>query len=114
MSDTKSSNTSLLEVIISSKNEDVSICDLCDLTMEIIFDAWWASMNVSSKRSIVGMILDMHLHGDDIYTAELMTLAALASYVTFVIKFFVIQQNMGPAQWANSCWQKHTLQSKTN
>jgi len=24
----------------------------------------------------------------------------------FVIKFFAIHQNMGPAQWANTCWQK--------
>ena len=52
MSDTQSLNTSLLEVMISSKNERVFIRDLSDLTLQIIFDAWWASMNVSSKRLI--------------------------------------------------------------
>jgi len=52
MSDTQSLNTSLLEVMISSKNESVSIRDLSDLTLQIIFDAWRASMNVGSKRPI--------------------------------------------------------------
>ena len=52
MSDTKSLNTSLLEVMISSKNERVFIRDLTDLTLQIVFDAWWASMTVGSKRPI--------------------------------------------------------------
>jgi len=52
MSDSQSLNTSLLEVMISSKNECVFIRDLSDLTLQIIFDAWWASMNVGSKRPI--------------------------------------------------------------
>jgi len=52
MSDSQSLNTSLLEVMISSKNEGVFIRDLLDLTLQIIFDAWWASLNVGSKRSI--------------------------------------------------------------
>ena len=52
MSDTQSLNTLLLEVMISSKNESVFIRDLSDLTLQIIFDAWWASMNVGSKRPI--------------------------------------------------------------
>ena len=34
-----------------------------------------------------GLILDMRIPGDSIYTAELRTPAALASYVLFVIKF---------------------------
>jgi len=38
--------------MISSKNDRVFIRDLSDLTMQIIFDAWWASMNVGSKRPI--------------------------------------------------------------
>jgi hypothetical protein len=38
--------------MISSKNERVFIRDLSDLTSQIIFDAWWASMNVGSKRPI--------------------------------------------------------------
>jgi hypothetical protein len=35
--------------MISSKNEHVFIGVLSDLTMQIIFNAWWASMNVGSK-----------------------------------------------------------------
>jgi len=52
MSDSKFLNTSLLEVMISSKNERVFIRDLSNLTLQIIFDAWWASMNEGSKRPI--------------------------------------------------------------
>jgi hypothetical protein len=52
MTDLQSVNTSLLEVMISSKNERVFIPDLSDLTLQIIFNAWWASMNVGSKRPI--------------------------------------------------------------
>jgi hypothetical protein len=52
MSDTQSLNISLLEVMISSKNERDFIRDLRDLTLQIIFDAWWASTNVDSKRPI--------------------------------------------------------------
>jgi len=52
MLDTQSLNTSLLEVMISSKNERVFIRDLSDLTLQIIFDAWWTLMNVGSKRPI--------------------------------------------------------------
>jgi len=52
LSDTKSLNTSLLKVMISSKNERVFIRDLSDLTLQIIFDAWRASMNEVSKWPI--------------------------------------------------------------
>jgi len=52
MSDSKSLNTSLLEFMISSKNEPVFICNLSDLTLQMIFDTWWASMNEGSKRPI--------------------------------------------------------------
>jgi len=52
MSDTKSLNTSLLEVMMSSNNGRGSIRDLSDLTLQIIFDAWWASMDEGSKRPI--------------------------------------------------------------
>jgi len=38
--------------MISSKNERVFILDLTDLTLQIIFDAWWATMNVGSNRPI--------------------------------------------------------------
>jgi len=52
MSDVQSLNTSMLEVMISSTNERVFIRDLSDLTLQIIFDAWWASINVGSQRPI--------------------------------------------------------------
>jgi hypothetical protein len=52
MSDTKSLNTALLEVLISSKNECVLIRDLSDLTLQIVIDAWWASVNLGSKWPI--------------------------------------------------------------
>jgi len=51
-SDAKSLNTSFLEDMISSNNGHVFIRDLSDLTLQIIFDAWWASMNEGSKRPI--------------------------------------------------------------
>jgi len=38
--------------MISSKNERVFIRDLSDLTLQIIFDAWWASMKVGSKQPV--------------------------------------------------------------
>jgi len=47
---------------------------------------------------LLGMIGDMCLHGDSVYTAELKRPAALPSYVSCVIKFFAIHQNMGPPQ----------------
>jgi len=40
MLDSKSLNTSLLEVIISSNTERVFICDLSDNTLQIISDVW--------------------------------------------------------------------------
>jgi len=46
MSDSQSLNTSILQVVISSKDEGVLIRDLSDLTLQIVFDAWWVSMNV--------------------------------------------------------------------
>jgi len=52
MSDSKSFNTSLLNVIISSNNERVIILDFSNLALQIIFDACWASMKVDSKRPI--------------------------------------------------------------
>jgi len=52
MSDSKSIHSSLLEVMMSSENEHVIIWDMSDITLQIIFDAWWASMNVASKSPI--------------------------------------------------------------
>jgi hypothetical protein len=49
MSHTKSLNTLLLEVMISSTNEGVCIHDLGDHALQMMFNAWWASMNVGSK-----------------------------------------------------------------
>jgi len=52
MSYSTSLNASLLEVMISPKNELVFISDLSDLTLQIIFDACWASINIGWKRPI--------------------------------------------------------------
>jgi len=52
MLDSKSLNTSSLEVMISSKNERVSIRDSSELTLQISYDAWWASMNIGSRGPI--------------------------------------------------------------
>jgi len=52
MTDSKSIYTSLLQVMIPSKYALVFIRDLSDLTLQIIFEAWWASMNVGSKHPI--------------------------------------------------------------
>jgi hypothetical protein len=52
MSDTESLNSSLLEVIISSKNEHIRIRDLSELTLQNIYDAWWASMNIDPNLPI--------------------------------------------------------------
>jgi hypothetical protein len=38
--------------MISSKNEHVFICDLSDLTLQIIFDTWWALIKIGLKRPI--------------------------------------------------------------
>jgi hypothetical protein len=38
--------------MISAKIECVFIRDLSDVKLQIIFDAWWASMNEGSKRPI--------------------------------------------------------------
>jgi len=52
IADTKSLNTSLPQVMISSKNQPVFIRDISDLTFRIMFDAWWAAMKVGSMRPI--------------------------------------------------------------
>jgi hypothetical protein len=52
LSDTKSLNGLLVEVMISSENDSVLISDLSDLTLQIIFDAWWASTNLGSNCPI--------------------------------------------------------------
>src|SRR5258705_4805108 len=52
MSDAQSLNTGLLDVLICSTKEGVLIRDSSDLTLQILFDAWWTSMNVGSKRWI--------------------------------------------------------------
>jgi len=38
--------------VISSKNESVFTHDLSHLSLHIIFDGWWASINVGSERPI--------------------------------------------------------------
>jgi len=83
-------NTSLLEVMISSRNECVFVHGLSDLTLQIIPDARCASITVDLKRLLLGLILNILLPGGFILTAGLMSPAALASYVSFVIKYFAL------------------------
>jgi len=52
MLDSKLLNTSLIEVIVYSKNAHVFICDLSNVTLNIILNAWWAYMNVGSTHYI--------------------------------------------------------------
>ena len=66
---------------------------------------------LAQKNLLVGIILDIILHGDCICTAELRIPGALSSHVSFVMKFFIIHQNMGPVQWGNISCQKLTSQS---
>ena len=84
----------------------------------VLYKSYWMLGGFLCMRArsvvVLGEILDMRRHGGSINIAELRRLAALASCVLFVIKFFAIYPNMGPAQWATTCWQKHTLQSWTN
>jgi len=79
MSDSKSLYTSLLEVLLSTKNERVFSRDLSDLTSRIIFNALWDSINATSKVLLLGITLDMRLHSNVVCTAELCRLAALES-----------------------------------
>jgi len=53
ISDSQYLNNSLLEVVIVAINERVFILDLSNLTLQIIFNAWWAPRNVGSKQSVV-------------------------------------------------------------
>jgi hypothetical protein len=52
LSKSKSIKPSLLEDLISSKNECVSILDLKDLPIQIRFEEWWTSINLDLKVSI--------------------------------------------------------------
>jgi len=52
MSDSKTVNSSILEVMICSKNDCVLVQDWSDLTCHMIFVAWWSSINVGTKRTI--------------------------------------------------------------
>jgi hypothetical protein len=51
MLNTQSSNPLFLVVMISSKNQLDFIRDLKDLTFQIFFDAWWASMIIVTMRT---------------------------------------------------------------
>jgi hypothetical protein len=50
--DSKCLNSPLLMVMICSKSERFCIRHLSDLPLQIIINAWWASMNVGSKWPI--------------------------------------------------------------
>jgi len=53
MSNSQSLNTSLLEFMMSPKNERVFIHDLSDLGLQVMFDTWWAPLNVGMESPIV-------------------------------------------------------------
>jgi len=111
MSDANSLNTSLLEVMISSKNEHVFICDLSDITLQIIFDACWASLNVGSKHSIAWNDC-RHVPSWCFFLCNGIEETGSPGIICIVgIKFFVIHQSMGPAQCGITCWQKRTSQT---
>jgi len=42
----------MLGIMISSKNEHIFNRNLSDLTLQMVFDVWCASMNAGSKHSI--------------------------------------------------------------
>jgi hypothetical protein len=71
----------------------------------------WHKGMYARSGLLFGIIFNMRSRGDSIYTVELKKSAALGEYVLFVIKFFAIHQNMGPAQWGTTCWQKLKSQS---
>jgi hypothetical protein len=52
LSNSQSLNTSLREVVISSNNKHVFIRDLNNHSLQIIFDASWASMNLGPQLPI--------------------------------------------------------------
>jgi len=111
MSHTESFNTSVQEVMLWSINEPVFIGDLSDIALQIIFNAWWALLNVGSKWPFSlnnsRYVPSRRLY----YSAELRRPAALRLYVSFVSKFFAIHQNMYPAQLANTLLEEGTSQS---
>jgi len=111
MSDSKSLNTSLLKVMISANNDRVFIRDMSDVTSQIIVDAWWASMNVDSKPSIAwsnsrpAPLWQFYLHCGIEETGSPGIICIVYHQV------FAIHQNMGLAQWGNTCWRKLPSQS---
>jgi hypothetical protein len=58
------------------------------------------------RFQLLEFIIEMPLRGDTICTAKLKAQVTLASYLSFVSNFFVIHQNMVPAQWRNTSWQR--------
>jgi len=97
-----------------TKKESVIIRDIHDLTLQIMIDSWWTSTTIGSNVLLPGILLDTFRHADFICTMEYRRPAALASYVSFTIKLFIIHQNMGPAQYGRTCGQKLTSQSYMN
>ena len=85
-------------------------------TMHCISYSMLGELRWMSARSIqlLGILSDLCLHGNSICTAVLHTPGALVSYVSFVMKFFVIHQNLGPAQSGNSCGQRRKSLSSMN
>jgi len=88
ISDSPSINTLLLEVMMSSKNEEVFFVIWPTLLYKSHSTLGGLQWMWAQSVLLVGIILDMRLHGTSICTAESRTPASLASYILFVIKFF--------------------------
>ena len=73
-SDTRSLITWLIQVVISSKNERVFIRDLCDLILKSSLMVGGPLWILAWSSLLLGITLNMHLHGNCIYTADLMRL----------------------------------------
>jgi hypothetical protein len=98
MLDSKPLNTSLLEVLITFRNDHVLFCDWCDLMFQIVFNDSWASFNVGSKypiawndfRHVSSRRFKLECGHDETGNPGIICM--------FVIKLFAFHQNMGLAQ----------------
>jgi len=66
MLDSQSINFLLLKVLISTKNKHVFVRDFSNLTLQIMFDAWWTLVNVR-LQSLIGWNNSRHAHSWGFY-----------------------------------------------
>jgi len=113
MLDSKCFNTSLLEVMICSKSNTSLFAIWPTVHCKWSYIVGGLQWIKSQSGLLLGIILDMRIYGNSIYTVQLKSPAALASYESFVLIFFAIHKHMVPTQWGNTCWQKLTSRSYT-